>query len=126
MTRLPATPSARRRVIIGAAGIALVLALLYLMRVVMLGIGASEGDVPPVAALGLPEGSEVVDEQRVCASRGCWLELQVAPPADMSPHLLAVAIGATPGAGHPGTWWDPRSISFYAEPTSNVLNVELS
>ncbi|WP_206446641.1 hypothetical protein [Agrococcus sp. KRD186] len=120
----PTTPG-RRRIIVVAASIVLALALLYLVRLTALEIGKTEGDLPPVSALQLPMGSAVLSEQRACASGGCWLEIRVRPPEGMTPTSLAEAIGATPGGGHPGTWWDPRSISFYGEPADDALEIQL-
>lgn len=115
----------RRRIVVIAASLVLALALLYLVRLALLEMGRTEGDTPPVAALQLPAGSVVLSEQRACASGGCWLEVRVRPPHGTTPEDLAEAIGATPGGGHPGTWWDPRSISFYGEPTGDDLDLEL-
>lgn len=92
-------------------------------RLAFLSAFATEGDVPPTASVSLPAGSEVVAEEKECASGGCWVVLSVRPPDGMSPHDLATSLGTTPQARQRGTLWDPRTVNLSSEVDGEFLVV---
>ncbi|MGY5766043.1 hypothetical protein ACXET9_12675 [Brachybacterium sp. DNPG3] len=100
-------------------------AVLYGGRVLWLLAMATEGDVPSIAAVGLPAGTEVLGQTTECASGGCWVEATVSPPDGMTPEELAAEIGATPQARIPGNLLDPRTVSVHAEPRTRTLMLRL-
>lgn len=113
--------SRRRRFVAVAGSVALTLALLYLVGFVFLSIGATEGNVPPTSAIRLPAGSEIVSEDKACASGGCWTSLEVRPPQGVTPDELAIELGATPQARIPGTFLNPLTVWLWAEPREGLL-----
>lgn len=102
-----------------------VLGLLLGGRYLVLFVGVSGGDVPSVSALDLPPGTEIVDEQKSCASGGCWVDLTVRPPEGTTAPQLAEQIGATPQAEIHGTLLDPRTIWMWGEPRAEVLELRV-
>ena len=97
----------------------------YLAWELILSSGATEGDVPDASRIELPAGSEVVGEDRGCASGGCWLTLTVRPPAGQSAEDLASEIGATPQLEISGNVFDPRTVWAWAEPAAGVLSLRV-
>lgn len=114
----------RRGLVITGIVVVAVLAALYLLRLGALAVFATEGDVPAVSSLPLPEGSEVVARSEECASGGCWILVSVLPPEGTTPEELAREIGATPQVRVPGTFWDPRTVSLRAEVQGTLLVVQ--
>lgn len=98
-----------------------VIGLLAIMRVVVLNIFATEGDVPAADSVPLPAGSKVIDEQKECASGGCWAVLSVQPPKGTTPQDLATSLGMSPQARRSGTLWDPRTITLSSEVQGELL-----
>ncbi|SMH28278.1 hypothetical protein SAMN06295885_0126 [Rathayibacter oskolensis] len=111
--------SQSRGAVVAAIVVVGLLAVLYLGRLGVLFVGATEGDVPPASSIGLPAGSEVVRESVECASGGCWSLLAVRPPEGMSPEELSSELGAR----LPGSFWDPRTISLSSDPQGRLLVV---
>lgn len=107
---------------IGGAIVA-VLAVLYFGHLGILFLGATEGDVPSVSSIPLPEGSEIVGENVTCGSGGCSLEASVRPPDGVTREELEEALGTTPQARVPRTFWDPRTISLTSEADGPLLLV---
>ncbi|WP_404561366.1 hypothetical protein [Curtobacterium sp. AB7] len=97
------------------------IALLAGVRLVSLSVFATEGDVPPAASVSLPAGSELIAEEKECASGGCWAVLSVRPPNGTSPEDLATSLGMTPQARQRGTLWDPRTVNLSAEVDGELL-----
>lgn len=98
-----------------------VVALLAGVRLVSLFAFATEGDVPPASSVSLPAGSELIAEEKECASGGCWAVLSVRPPEGVSPQDLATSLGMTPQARQRGTLWDPRTVNLSAEVDGELL-----
>lgn len=101
----------------------LVLVVLYGGRVAWQMMMADEGDVPSSSSIPLPAGSTISSEEEACASGGCWIVVQVKPPAGQSPDDLATAMGATPQLRIPGNLFDPRTISVRAESNDQTLEL---
>ncbi|NQX13496.1 hypothetical protein HQQ80_17855 [Microbacteriaceae bacterium VKM Ac-2855] len=99
------------------------LALLYFGHLGILFVGATEGDVPAVSSIPLPAGSEVIREGVTCGSGGCSVEASVRPPDGMTPGELSEALGTTPQARIPGTFWDPRTVSLTSRTEGPLLLV---
>ena len=114
----------RRRTLIAVLVVVAVVAALYLLRLGALAVFATEGDVPAVSAIPLPEGSTVVDRREECGSGGCWILVSVLPPTGTTPMELADGLGATPQARIPGTPWDPRTVSLRAEVQGELLVIQ--
>jgi hypothetical protein len=103
-------------VVAGAAG------LLYLGHVSWLTIGATEGDVPSATAMDFPAGADLVDTDIVCGSGGCTALFTLHPADGTTPAELARDITAAHDGRIPGTFTDPRTIDYTAEPgTGTVL-----
>ena len=113
-----------RGALIAVLVVVAVVAALYLLRLGALAVSATEGDVPAVSAIPLPEGSTVVERREECASGGCWITVSVLPPAGTTPGELAAELGATPQARLPGTPWDPRTVSLRAEVRAELLVIQ--
>jgi hypothetical protein len=110
-----------RHVLIAVVIVLAVIVLLAVMRLAILDVFATEGDVPAASSIPLPTGSDVVDESVECGSGGCWVLLSVRPPEGMTPDELSTELGATPQARIPGTFWDPRTISLMSESKGQLL-----
>lgn len=106
-----------------AVFLAVAVAVIWAGRLLWLTMLASEGDVPPTSAIPLPTGSEILSEERACASGGCWVEIEVRPPSGKSPQELADDIGATPQLELPGNLIDPRTIWVWADPGGHYLTL---
>lgn len=120
---MTARRSRRRPVVTAVVVTTVVVAVLALLRLAALHLGATEGDVPSAAAVGLPEGSAVVDEQKECASGGCWAVIAVRPPEGTTPRELAERLGTRPRAQRAGTLWDPRTVNLDADVQGELLVV---
>jgi hypothetical protein len=113
----------RRRWIVAATFVVAALLLLYAGRLVLLLIGATEGDVPPASSIPLPAGSTIVSESVECASGGCWTLATVRPPEGVTPEELSDRLGTTPQARLAGSFLDPRAISLSSEIHAEMLVV---
>lgn len=105
--------------------VALLAGILYAGRVAWLSMMATEGDVPPISAVPLPEGSEVLGDTKGCGSGGCTSSVTIRPPEGMSPEHLVELLGATPQAQFPGNLWDPRTVWVSARPAGSMLLLSL-
>jgi hypothetical protein len=94
--------------------IGVVLVIPYLIWCARLGLGATEGDVPSASSLALPKGSATSTDMS-CGSGGCWSIFTVLPGAGSSPSELRDYLETTFDGRVPGTFWDPRTITFQAE-----------
>ncbi|QHC58914.1 hypothetical protein [Rathayibacter sp. VKM Ac-2760] len=121
----PATPPRERHVpVLGLTVTVLVAAILLLLgRYALLFLGATEGDVPPAAAIPLPAGSAVVGESAECASGGCWLVVSVRPPDGTTPEELERALGTDPQVRLLGDLWDPRTIRLGSDVRGPLLEL---
>ncbi|WIE82397.1 hypothetical protein [Curtobacterium sp. MCPF17_021] len=114
-----------RRAVIATVLIVSAAALLFIgLRTALLVMGATEGDVPATASIPLPAGSKVVDEEKQCASGGCWSLVSVQPPAGVSPAELSTTLGTEPFARLPGTLWDPRVVNLTSEVQGDLLVIQ--
>ncbi len=96
--------------------------LLYLARLAVLFVGASEGDIPSASLIPQPpSGAQVVSEGTQCSSGGCWRQVVLRPAAGQSPDQLAAQMDLTTTRQVRGNLLDPRTV--YLE--SSVLNGEL-
>lgn len=122
--RSSASSDARRRVIRTLFVTALILlALFYGGRVLLLWMGATEGDVPSASVLPLPDGAQVLGQSVGCGSGGCAVTFTVRPPAGQSAEDLAEEMRTTPQRTIPGNLWDPRTVWVSARPVGGVLNL---
>lgn len=113
----------RRTTVVVVSAVVVALVLVYLVRVLWLFMVATEGDVPDASAIPLPAGAQIVNEERDCASGGCWVSVDVRPPDGQSPKELAAEIGATPQLELPGNVLDPRSVWLSAQPGDGILTI---
>ncbi|MCW4457229.1 hypothetical protein [Microbacterium sp. MPKO10] len=102
---------------------ACVLILFYVVRVLWLYAGATEGDVSASSSIPLPDGSQVVNVSTDCASAGCWSIFDVRPPEDMTPKDLALQLGTDPQGKISGNLLDPRTIWLRAEQAGDLLSI---
>lgn len=109
--------------IVVAASVVGLLVMVYVGRLLVLQMFATEGDVPSASTLALPSGSEITSETSECASGGCWSLFAVTPPPGTSVDDLAVELGVTPNECVMGSFLDPRSVSLSAESRGEQLLV---
>lgn len=110
-----------RKVVVIATILLVVGALFYMVRLGWLSMMATEGDVPSISSVPLPEGTEVLGETKDCASGGCWANVTLRPPAGQSAVELAEQIGATSQLAIPGNLLDPRTVWVSAKPAGGML-----
>jgi hypothetical protein len=113
----------RRRIRVGLIVAAALLIVFYLARLGWLFMMADEGDTPPLSAVPLPAGAQVVGQSEGCGSGGCAVTFTVRPPDGVTPEQLAAEIGATPQLSVPGNLWDPRTVWVSARPSAGTLKL---
>lgn len=118
--------AAQRRIVVWGICVLVILALLYGGRVAWLSIMATEGDVPSSDSVSLPNGATIVSEEKDCGSGGCWGVLQVEPSEGQTAEQLAIALGANPQLRIAGNFFDPRTISVWAEPHGRMLELRVN
>ncbi|WP_131922605.1 MULTISPECIES: hypothetical protein [unclassified Curtobacterium] len=118
---MTATGRRKRSVVVMVVVTLALVTLLAGVRLVSLFAFATEGDVPPASSVSLPAGSELITEEKECASGGCWAVLSVRPPEGVSPQDLATSLGMTPQARQRGTLWDPRTVNLSSEADGELL-----
>jgi hypothetical protein len=110
------SPPLGRRAVAGivvatiVAGVVVLLVGLFLLRMMMQVVFATEGDVPDASSMDLPVGSSVTASETSCGSGGCWTVFTVRPPDGTTPTELARQIEDEHGDGIPGDLLDPRTI----------------
>lgn len=115
--------SRRRKIRTGLIVVAALLIVFYVTRLGWLFMMADEGDTPPLSALPLPAGAQVLNQSESCGSGGCSMTFIVRPPEGMSPEELAAEMGATPQLSVPGNLWDPRTVWVSARPSAGALKL---
>jgi hypothetical protein len=98
-------------------------AVLYLLRVGVLYAFSTEGDVPAAESMAFPDGATVVRTDKVCGSGGCSSIFTVRPGEKSSAEELAKYLDTTFDGQIPGTFFDPRPISFMSEIQGNLVVV---
>ncbi|SEE78656.1 hypothetical protein [Ruania alba] len=119
-------PTRKRAVWIGAAAALVLCTLTYAGHVLLLVVGAREGDVPPASAIPLPDDAQVVSEELDCGSGGCWLTVEVRPADGQSPDELATEVGSAPSLELTGNVLDPRTTYLWGEADGDVLSIQAS
>jgi hypothetical protein len=110
------SPPFGRRAIAGivvatiGVGVVVLLVGLFLLRMMMQVVFATEGDVPDASSMDLPAGSSVTASETSCGSGGCWAVFTVRPPDGTTPTELTRRIEDEHGDGIPGDLLDPRTI----------------
>jgi hypothetical protein len=123
------SPPLGRRTIAGIvvatvfSGVVVLLVGLFLLRMVMQVVFATEGDVPDASSMDLPVGSSVTASETSCGSGGCWTVFTVRPPDGTSPTELARQIEDEHGDGIPGDLLDPRTIQVSTEVRASDVEV---
>lgn len=117
--------SRRRKIRTALIVAAALLIVFYVVRLGWLFMMADEGDTPPLSVAPLPAGAQVVSQSESCGSGGCSVTLVVRPPAGQSAVDLASEMGTTPQLLVPGNLWDPRTVSVFATPSGDSLNISL-
>lgn len=115
--------SRRRKIRTGLIVVAALLIVFYVARLGWLFMMADEGGTPPLSALPLPAGAQVLSQSESCGSGGCSMTFIVRPPEGMSPEELAAEMGATPQLSVPGNLWDPRTVWVSARPSAGDLKL---
>ncbi|MEV8171588.1 hypothetical protein [Microbacterium sp. NPDC077486] len=115
--------SRRRRIRTSLIVAVALLIVFYVARLGWLFMMADEGPTPPLSAVPLPAGTQVVSESKHCGSGGCSVTFTVRPPDGMTPEQLAEEMGATPQLSVPGDLWDPRTVWVSARPSAGALKL---
>ena len=108
------------------AGLVVLLVGLFLLRMMLQVVFATEGDVPDVSSMDLPVGSSVTASETSCGSGGCWTVFTVRPPDGTTPAELARQIEDEHGDAIPGDLLDPRTILVSTEVGASDVAVRCS